>query len=57
MQGRRTMIEVLTYMVGGVSALAIILMAILVYQIYDENNPFNHNRPEENTRIDWTANV
>ena len=46
------MIEVLTYMVGGVSALAIILMAILVYQIYDENNPFNHNRPEENTRID-----
>ncbi|MGD8568534.1 MAG: hypothetical protein PVJ39_10630 [Gammaproteobacteria bacterium] len=46
------MIEVLTYLVGGVSALAVILMTILVYQIYDENHPLNHDRPEENTRID-----
>lgn len=46
------MIEVLTYLVGGVSALAVILMTILVYQIYDENNPLNHDRPDENTRID-----
>lgn len=46
------MMEILTYMVGGVTALAVILMAILVFQIYDEDHPLNKNRPDENTRID-----
>lgn len=33
------MIEVLYYMVGGVAAIAAILMIILVFQIYSTNNP------------------
>jgi len=47
-----TMLNLLTYMVGGVAAVAIVLMAILVFQIYDENHPLNQNRPDEQTRID-----
>ena len=46
------MMDILTYMVGGVAALAVILMAILIFQIYDENHPLNKDRPDENTRID-----
>ena len=45
------MMDILTYMVGGVATLAIVLMAILVFQIYDEDHPLNKDRPEENTRI------
>ena len=40
------MIDVLTYMVGGVSLLAIVLMAILVFQIYDEDHPLNQDRKD-----------
>lgn len=46
------MLDILTYMVGGVTVLAVVLMAILVFQIYDEDHPLNQDRPEENTRID-----
>lgn len=46
------MLDILTYMVGGVAVLAVVLMAILVFQIYDEDHPLNKDRPEENTRID-----
>ena len=46
------MLDILTYMVGGVTALAVILMGILVFQIYDEDHPLNQDRPDENTRID-----
>ena len=46
------MIEFLTYMVGAVTALAVILMAILVFQIYDEDHPLNKDRPDENVRVD-----
>jgi hypothetical protein len=34
-------------MVGGVSAIAIVLMAILVYQIYNEDHPLNHDRKDQ----------
>jgi len=47
-----TMLTLLTYMVGGVATLAIILISILVFQIYDEDHPLNQNHPDENTRID-----
>ena len=47
-----TMLNLLTYMVGGVAAVAVALMAILVFQIYDENHPLNQDRPDEQTRID-----
>jgi len=46
------MLNILTYMVGGVTTLAVILMAILIFQIYDEDHPLNKDRPDENTRID-----
>jgi len=45
------MLDILTYMVGGVTTLAVILMAILVFQIYDEDHPLNQDRPDENTTI------
>jgi|GEM_PF-2243897 len=47
-----TMLNLLTYMVGGVAALAVVLMTILVVQIYDEDHPLNKDRPDEQTRID-----
>jgi hypothetical protein len=47
-----TMLNLLTYMVGGVTALAVVLMTILVFQIYDEDHPLNQDRPDEQTRID-----
>jgi hypothetical protein len=34
-------------MVGGVSAIAIILMGILVYQIYNEDHPLNQDRKDK----------
>lgn len=48
----QTLLNLLTYMVGGVAAIAIVLMTILVFQIYDENHPLNQDRPDEQTRID-----
>jgi hypothetical protein len=47
-----TMMNLLTYMVGGVATLAVVLMTILVFQIYDEDHPLNKDRPDEQTRID-----
>jgi len=47
-----TMLSLLTYMVGGVATLAVILISILVFQIYDEDHPLNQDRPDENTRVD-----
>lgn len=41
------MLDILTYMVGGVSAIAIILMGILVYQIYNEDHPLNQDRKDQ----------
>lgn len=41
------MLDILTYMVGGVSAIAIILMGILVVQIYNEDHPLNQNRKDQ----------
>lgn len=38
------MLDILTYMVGGVSAIAVILMGILVIQIYNEDHPLNQDR-------------
>lgn len=46
------MLSLLTYMVGGVATLAVILISILVFQIYDEDHPLNQDRPDENTRVD-----
>ena len=40
------MLNILTYMVGGVSAIALILMAILVFQIYNEDHPLNQDRQD-----------
>ncbi len=41
------MLDILTYMVGGVSAIAIVLMGILVVQIYNEDHPLNQNRKDQ----------
>ncbi|WP_455211296.1 hypothetical protein [Kaarinaea lacus] len=41
------MLDILTYMVGGVSAIAIILMGILVVQIYNEDHPLNQDRKDQ----------
>jgi hypothetical protein len=41
------MLDILTYMVGAVSAIAIILMGILVVQIYNEDHPLNQNRKDQ----------
>jgi len=41
------MLDILTYMVGGVSAIAIILMGILLIQIYNEDHPLNQNRKDQ----------
>jgi len=40
------MLDVLTYMVGGVSTLAIILLVLLVVQIYNEDHPLNQDRKD-----------
>ena len=40
------MLDILTYMVGGVSAIAIVLMTILVVQIYNEDHPLNQDRKD-----------
>jgi len=41
------MLDILTYMVGGVSAIAVILMGILVIQIYNEDHPLNQDRKDQ----------
>lgn len=41
------MLDILTYMVGGVSAIAIVLMGILVIQIYNEDHPLNQDRKDQ----------
>lgn len=40
------MLDILTYMVGGVTAIAVVLMGILVYQIYNEDHPLNQDRKD-----------
>ena len=40
------MLDVLTYMVGGVSTLAIVLLVLLVVQIYNEDHPLNKDRKD-----------
>ena len=40
------MLDVLTYMVGGVSTLALILLVILVVQIYNQDHPLNKDRKD-----------
>ena len=40
------MLDVLTYMVGGVSTLALVLLVILVVQIYNEDHPLNQERKD-----------
>jgi hypothetical protein len=49
--GEELMVEVLTYMVGGIAVIAVGLMALLIFQIYDADHPLNKDRPEENTKI------
>lgn len=41
------MLDILTYMVGGVTAIAVILMGILVVQIYNEDHPLNQDRKDQ----------
>jgi len=45
------MMDVLTYMVVAISVVAVVLMGILIFQIYDADHPLNQDRPEENTKI------
>jgi len=40
------MLNVLNYMVGGVSALAAVLLVILVVQIYRKDHPLNQDRKD-----------
>ena len=44
--GDEVMIDVLTYMVGGISIVAIILLTVLVFQIYNEDHPLNQDRKD-----------
>lgn len=41
------MLDILTYMVGGVSLVAIILLTILVFQIYNADHPLNQDRKDQ----------
>ena len=41
------MLDVLNYMVGGVSALALVLLGLLVMQIYNEDHPLNKDRKDQ----------
>lgn len=41
------MLNILTYMVGGVSVIAIILMGVLLVQIYNEDHPLNQDRKDQ----------
>ena len=50
--GEELLMQILTYMVGVISLIAVALMAILIFQIYDEDHPYNQDRPEENVKID-----
>ena len=40
------MMDVLMYMVTGVSILAVILLVVLVKNIYDQDHPLNQNRTD-----------
>ena len=40
------MLDVLNYMVGGVSTLALVLLGLLVMQIYNEDHPLNKDRKD-----------
>lgn len=40
------MLDVLVYMVGGVSVLACALLLILLKNIYDQDHPLNKNRTD-----------
>lgn len=40
------MIDVLTYMIGGVSVVVGVLLAALVFQIYNEEHPLNQDRKD-----------
>jgi len=40
------MMDVLVYMVSGVSVLALILLIVLVKNIYDQDHPLNQNRTD-----------
>lgn len=50
--GEESLMEILTYMVGIISVIAVALMGILIFQIYDEDHPLNKDRPDENVKID-----
>lgn len=52
MGGAESLMDILTYMVGAISLLAVVLMAILIFQIYDEDHPLNKDRPDENVKVD-----
>ncbi|MFV2057242.1 MAG: hypothetical protein ACC707_12290 [Thiohalomonadales bacterium] len=41
------MLDILTYMVGGVSVLAVILLIILMANIYNADHPLNQNRTDQ----------
>lgn len=42
------MLEILTYLVGGVITLTVILLTILIFQIYNEDHPLNQERNNSN---------
>ena len=44
--GGGSMLDVLTYMVGGVSTLALVLLVVLIVQIYNEDHPLNQDRKD-----------
>lgn len=41
------MLDILTYMVSGVSILAIVLLVILLANIYNEDHPLNQDRTDQ----------
>ena len=40
------MLEALTYMVGGVIVIAVVLLTVLIFQIYNEDHPLNQDRKD-----------
>ena len=41
------MLDILTYMVGGVSALGLVLLIVLLVNIYNEDHPLNQDRTDQ----------
>ena len=42
------MLDILTYMISGVSVIAVVLLIVLLVNIYNEDHPLNQDRTDQN---------